>query len=92
MTATDTDELVARAAALRPVLERNAAQGEADRAAIDRLVSAHGASSFADSSPMQRIWRDVNTAGRHAVVSPAVSLALYGKAPLGVENDVTDLV
>jgi alkylation response protein AidB-like acyl-CoA dehydrogenase len=48
---------------------------ETVRAAIDRLVSAHGASSFADSSPMQRIWRDANTAGRHAVVSPAVSLS-----------------
>jgi alkylation response protein AidB-like acyl-CoA dehydrogenase len=62
------------------------------RAAIDRLVSAHGASSFADSSPLQRIWRDANTAGRHAVVSPAVSLEVYGKALLGVDNDVTDLV
>lgn len=65
---------------------------ETVRAAIDRLVSAHGASSFADSSPMQRIWRDANTAGRHAVVSPTVSLEVYGKALLGVENDVTDLV
>jgi alkylation response protein AidB-like acyl-CoA dehydrogenase len=65
---------------------------ETARAAIDRLVSAHGASSFADSSPMQRIWRDANTAGRHAVVSPTVSLEVYGKALLGVDNDVTDLV
>ena len=65
---------------------------ETVRAAIDRLVSAHGASSFADSSPMQRIWRDANTAGRHAVVSPTVSLEVYGKALLGVENDVTVLV
>ena len=65
---------------------------ETVRAAIDGLVSAHGASSFADSSPMQRIWRDANTAGRHAVVSPTVSLEVYGKALLGVENDVTDLV
>jgi alkylation response protein AidB-like acyl-CoA dehydrogenase len=65
---------------------------ETVRMAIDRLVSAHGASSFADSSPMQRIWRDANTAGRHAVVSPTVSLEVYGKALLGVDNDVTDLV
>ena len=65
---------------------------ETVRGAIDRLVSAHGASSFADSSPMQRIWRDANTASRHAVVSPTVSLEVYGKALLGVDNDVTDLV
>jgi alkylation response protein AidB-like acyl-CoA dehydrogenase len=62
------------------------------RAAIDRCVSAHGASSFADSSAMQRIWRDSNTAGRHAVVSPTVSYEVFGKALLNVENDVTELV
>jgi hypothetical protein len=41
---------------------------------------------------MQRIWRDSNVAGRHAVVSPNVSYEVYGKALLGVENDVTVLV
>jgi alkylation response protein AidB-like acyl-CoA dehydrogenase len=66
--------------------------GEMARLAIDRFVSAHGASSFADANPMQRIWRDANTAGRHAVVNPNVNLEVYGKALLGVENDVTDLV
>jgi alkylation response protein AidB-like acyl-CoA dehydrogenase len=65
---------------------------ETARAAIDGFVSAHGGSSFADASPLQRIWRDANTAGRHAVVSPAVSYEVYGKALLGVENDVTVLV
>ena len=66
--------------------------GDMARLAIDRFVSAHGASSFADANPMQRIWRDANTAGRHAVVNPNVNLEIYGKALLGVENDVTDLV
>ncbi len=66
--------------------------GDMARLAIDRFVSAHGASSFADANPMQRIWRDANTAGRHAVVNPNVNLEVYGKALLGVENDVTDLV
>jgi alkylation response protein AidB-like acyl-CoA dehydrogenase len=62
------------------------------RAAIDRLVSAHGASSFADASTMQRIWRDSNVAGRHAVVSPTVSYEVFGQALLHVDNDVTVLV
>ena len=66
--------------------------GEMARLAIDRFVSAHGASSFADANPMQRIWRDANTAARHAVVNPNVNLEVYGKALLGVDNDVTDLV
>jgi alkylation response protein AidB-like acyl-CoA dehydrogenase len=62
------------------------------RAAIDGFVSLHGGSSFADSSRMQRIWRDANVAGRHAVVSPTVSYEVYGKALLVVDNDVTVLV
>jgi alkylation response protein AidB-like acyl-CoA dehydrogenase len=64
------------------------------REGIDRLLSAHGASSFADVSPLQRIWRDSSTAGRHAVVDPAVNLELFGKALLGVpyEQNITPLI
>ncbi len=60
--------------------------------ALNLLVSAHGAGSFAESSPMQRWWRDANTAARHAVVLPAVGREIYGKALLGVENTVSPLV
>jgi alkylation response protein AidB-like acyl-CoA dehydrogenase len=64
------------------------------REAISLILDAHGASGFADSSPMQRIWRDANTAGRHAVVNPLVNQEVYGKALLGIgpEGQVTDLV
>lgn len=60
--------------------------------ALNILVSAHGAGTFAESSPLQRIWRDSNTAARHAIVMPAVGIEVYGKALLGVENTVTPLV
>jgi alkylation response protein AidB-like acyl-CoA dehydrogenase len=60
--------------------------------AIDILLFAHGAGSFADVSPLQRIWRDSATAARHAVVSPQVSYEVYGKALLGVEDTITPLV
>lgn len=60
--------------------------------ALNILVSAHGAGTFAEASPMQRMWRDANTAARHAVVLPAVGIEVYGKALLGVENTVTQLV
>ncbi len=60
--------------------------------AIDILLSAHGAGSFALSSPLQRMWRDSNTAARHAVILPTVSDEVYGKALLGLENTVTPLV
>lgn len=54
--------------------------------AIDILLSAHGAGSFGDTSPLQRIWRDSATAARHAIVSPVVGYEIYGKALLGVEE------
>jgi alkylation response protein AidB-like acyl-CoA dehydrogenase len=64
------------------------------REAITLILDAHGASGFADASPMQRIWRDANTAGRHAIANPLVSQEVYGKALLGIglEGQVTDLV
>ena len=60
--------------------------------AIDILLFAHGAGSFADVSPLQRIWRDSATAARHAVVSPQVGYEVYGKALLGVEDNITPLI
>jgi len=64
------------------------------REAIDLLLSAHGASSFALISPLQRIWRDSNTAGRHAVIDPLVNQEIYGKALLGIpyEDNITPLI
>lgn len=60
--------------------------------AINTLVSVHGAASFAEVNPLQRIWRDANTAGRHAVAAPTVAMEVYGKALLGVEEKITPLV
>ncbi len=60
--------------------------------AINILLSAHGAGSFADVNPLQRIWRDSSTAARHAVVAPAVAFESYGKALLGVEERITPLI
>jgi alkylation response protein AidB-like acyl-CoA dehydrogenase len=67
---------------------------ERAREAIDRLMTAHGAGAFAEVSPLQRIWRDSNTAGRHAVVNPIHNYEIYGKALVGlsVEENITDLI
>jgi hypothetical protein len=35
-------------------------------------------------SARRSIWRDCNTAGRHAVVDPLVNHEVYGKALLGI--------
>ncbi|MFC8824246.1 acyl-CoA dehydrogenase family protein [Streptomyces sp. NPDC057137] len=60
--------------------------------AIGILLNVHGAASFAETNPLQRIWRDANTAGRHAMAAPAVALEVYGKALLGVDETITPLV
>jgi 3-hydroxy-9,10-secoandrosta-1,3,5(10)-triene-9,17-dione monooxygenase len=60
--------------------------------AINTLLNAHGAGSFAEANPMQRYWRDANTAARHAHLNPAVGYEVFGKSLLGVEEQVSDLV
>lgn len=60
--------------------------------AIDILLSAHGAASFADVNPLQRIWRDSSVGARHAVVLPMVSYEIYGKALLGRDDHITPLI
>jgi alkylation response protein AidB-like acyl-CoA dehydrogenase len=61
------------------------------REAVDMLVSAHGTSSLADVSPMQRLWRDIHVASHHAITEWHVNLEVYGKALLGQEN-ITHLI
>jgi alkylation response protein AidB-like acyl-CoA dehydrogenase len=61
-------------------------------AALQILLDAHGAAGFAEISPLQRIWRDANTAGRHAMVVPHIGFEVYGKALLGVEHQITPFV
>ncbi len=65
---------------------------ETAREAIRVLCSAHGAGSFAEASPLQRIWRDSEVASRHAVVHPEISAEVYGRVLLGIYGEVTPLV
>jgi alkylation response protein AidB-like acyl-CoA dehydrogenase len=60
--------------------------------AIDMLLFAHGAGSFAEANPLQRIWRDSAVAARHAVTLPAVNYEVYGKALLGRDDQITPLI
>ena len=60
--------------------------------AIDILMSAHGGSSFADSNPLQRIWRDSAVAARDAVTMPIVNYEIYGKALLSRDDQITPLI
>jgi alkylation response protein AidB-like acyl-CoA dehydrogenase len=60
--------------------------------AIDTLLSAHGAASFAQANPLQRIWRDSAVAARHALALPIVNYEIYGKALLGRPDQPTLLI
>ena len=62
------------------------------REAVEILMSAHGTSSLADVNRMQRLWRDVHVASRHAITEWQVNLEVYGKALLGVEPNITPLI
>jgi len=59
-----------------------------------RCCQLTAASSFAEVSQLQRIWRDANTAGRQAVADPLVNQEVYGKALLGIpyEDNITPLI
>jgi alkylation response protein AidB-like acyl-CoA dehydrogenase len=62
--------------------------------ALDLLITAHGAGSFAESSPIQRMWRDSNIALRHGTLVPPATREIYGKALLGfsLDDNITKLL
>ncbi len=60
--------------------------------AVSTLVSAHGASSFAQSSPLQRYWRDSAVIARHAFTLYETATEILGKVTLGVENLPTGML
>ncbi|MEO3977781.1 acyl-CoA dehydrogenase family protein [Streptomyces sp. CAU 1734] len=53
------------------------------RDAMSMLLDTAGAGSFADGSVLQRAWRDIETASRHAALSVQTSKEIYGRALLG---------
>jgi alkylation response protein AidB-like acyl-CoA dehydrogenase len=62
------------------------------REAVDSLLSVAGAGSFALASPLQKIWRDLGTASRHATVNSNLVREVYGRALLGFDEQPTFLI
>jgi alkylation response protein AidB-like acyl-CoA dehydrogenase len=60
--------------------------------AIRLLVDANGAGSYAESNPLQRIWRDSAVGGHHALVQPAVGYETYGRELLEVEDRIVPFI
>jgi 3-hydroxy-9,10-secoandrosta-1,3,5(10)-triene-9,17-dione monooxygenase len=53
------------------------------REAVGLLLSVQGASAFAETNPIQRVWRDLEMASRHGLVSGEIPHEIYGRALLG---------
>ncbi|HKP78360.1 MAG TPA: acyl-CoA dehydrogenase family protein, partial [Phenylobacterium sp.] len=62
------------------------------REAMQILTHAHGSSTFAEASPLQRMWRDVNVATSHGMVTDMFGYELYGKALVGSSERLAPLV
>lgn len=54
---------------------------------INTLITAHGSAGFAESSTLQRIWRDQATAARHGHTLSASGYEAFGKVLFGREDD-----
>ncbi len=96
--AADAIDAAAAAGRQLPYPERARIRAEAAwacdqlRDAVQTLIDAHGASTFAEANPLQRIWRDLNAASRHAMLTSQIGLELYGKALLGREERISPLL
>ncbi|MGQ4615643.1 acyl-CoA dehydrogenase family protein [Nocardia sp. R7R-8] len=62
------------------------------REAMQILLSAHGTASFGEANPLQRMWRDVNTATSHGMLTPMLGFEIYGKALVGSKEIIAPLV
>jgi alkylation response protein AidB-like acyl-CoA dehydrogenase len=62
---------------------------ESVRSAMDMLLNIGSSSSFAESNPLQRYWRDINVGSRHAFLNSAPVYEAYSRADLGIEPNVT---
>ena len=60
--------------------------------AIETLIDVHGAASFAETSPVQRHWRDASTGAHHAGLNSMVGREVMGKALLGVQERISPMV
>ena len=54
------------------------------RRAVGRLFDAAGAKAVHDSSPLQKAFRDINTACHHATLDPDDAATAYGRVLLGL--------
>jgi alkylation response protein AidB-like acyl-CoA dehydrogenase len=54
--------------------------------AVELLLDAQGASAFALTNPVQRIWRDMSAAARHGLNLPGLKQEIYGRSLLHADE------
>jgi 3-hydroxy-9,10-secoandrosta-1,3,5(10)-triene-9,17-dione monooxygenase len=62
------------------------------REAVGLLLNVQGASAFAESNPMQRIWRDLEMASRHGLLAGEIPHEIYGRALVGNFEPLSPMV
>ncbi|WP_051423518.1 MULTISPECIES: acyl-CoA dehydrogenase family protein [Micrococcaceae] len=97
-TATEEIDRWGASGEFMPIQERARAKMAVDRAAVcareavDTLLNVGGASSFGTFNRLQMYWRDIETASRHAFISPAIAREAYGRTLLGIAHMPTPFV
>jgi 3-hydroxy-9,10-secoandrosta-1,3,5(10)-triene-9,17-dione monooxygenase len=61
------------------------------REAVGLLLDVAGASSFAQTNPLQRTWRDMEIISRHGLLNVGLGREIYGRALLGIEDQVSPM-
>lgn len=87
------DAIDSAAAAAHPLSLEDRARSRGDVAtatheiveAVNDLMWAHGTSAFGETATISRLWRDINTGARHAMLTASLNFEVYGSALLDVE-------
>lgn len=56
--------------------------------AMTLIMFCAGSSAFLLDNPLQRFWRDINVAARHAIFNPDVGYEVFARVKLGVEPNI----
>ncbi len=62
------------------------------RSAMEFLLTIGGAASMAVANPIQRHWRDLQTAARQPMINTGLSREIYGRALVGNQEQASYLV
>jgi len=62
------------------------------REAVGLLLNVQGASAFAETNPLQRVWRDLEMASRHGLLAGEIPQEIYGRALVGNFEPLSPIV